>query len=91
MGITKNDADNGFVKIIVDQQHRILGVHVVGPHAALLVQPFVYLMNVGEYPFDDVVCPKGGTYLPVLDSMVIHPALSELTAWAFERLEWYSA
>ncbi|NCA78211.1 MAG: hypothetical protein EOM90_17935 [Alphaproteobacteria bacterium] len=59
---------------------KILGVHIVGPQAAVLVQPFVYLMNLG---FDSSL----GTYELIQDSMIIHPSLSELTAWAFEAID----
>ena len=44
MGISPNLADDGFVKIIVGQENHT-GVHIAGPHAAILLQPFVYLMN----------------------------------------------
>ncbi|NLY19493.1 MAG: hypothetical protein GX045_11340 [Clostridiaceae bacterium] len=100
MGYGDRDEDNGFVKIIVGENRKLLGAHVVGPHAAMLVQPFVYLMNVGHRcvnitrssdinEIDELrlMCPPLGTYEPILDSMVIHPSLNELTAWAFENLE----
>ena len=51
MGYVPGAPDDGFVKVIVDKNGKILGAHVVGPEAALLVQPFVYLMNAGY------VCP----------------------------------
>ncbi len=51
MGYVPGAPDDGFVKVIVDKYGKILGAHVVGPEAALLVQPFVYLMNAGY------VCP----------------------------------
>ncbi|HPD90061.1 MAG TPA: dihydrolipoyl dehydrogenase, partial [Bacillota bacterium] len=76
MGIRKEDPDNGFVKMLVGMDKKILGVHIVGPQAAVLVQPFVYLMNLG---FDSSI----GTYELIQDSMIIHPSLSELTAWVF--------
>lgn len=102
MGYTKNNDDNGFVKMIVDDNKKILGVHIVGPQAAVLLQPFVYLMNSGagcdkqlinsrnSAGIDElrIICPHIGTYIPIHDSMVIHPSLSELTAWALEKLEW---
>ncbi|HHU54007.1 MAG TPA: FAD-dependent oxidoreductase [Clostridiaceae bacterium] len=41
-----------FVKIIADQKtRRILGVQIVGPEAAILVQPYVNLINTGEHKF----------------------------------------
>jgi dihydrolipoamide dehydrogenase len=80
MGIRKEDSDNGFVKMLVGMDKKILGVHIVGPQAAVLVQPFVYLMNLG---FDSSL----GTYELIQDSMIIHPSLSELTAWVFEAID----
>lgn len=99
MGYHRGDVDNGFVKIIVGEDKKILGVHIVGPQAAVLVQPFVYLMNVGyqcektkermsESELDElrILCPNIDTYEPINDSMVIHPSLNELTAWVFQKL-----
>jgi pyruvate/2-oxoglutarate dehydrogenase complex dihydrolipoamide dehydrogenase (E3) component len=40
--------DDGFVKIIVGESKKIVGVHIVGPYASILVQPFVYLMHAGH-------------------------------------------
>jgi mycothione reductase len=96
MGISSRSEDNGFVKIILGRDMKILGAHIVGPYASMLVQPFVYLMNAGvpcpeSYapgglrPED---CPKMGTVDPVTESMVIHPSMSELAAWAIEDVEW---
>jgi len=47
MGYAATDPDNGFVKLLADEHSKILGVHIVGPHAAILIQSFVYLMNAG--------------------------------------------
>ena len=99
MGFEKGDDDDGFVKLIVDKSYRILGAHVVGPHAAVLVQPFVYLMNSGfscvlpEYsevadiPKITRACPEGGSFMPIYNSMVIHPSLNEVTGWAIGSLK----
>jgi len=81
MGFEPGDEDDGFVKLVTDKGRRILGAHVVGPQAAILVQPFVYLMTAGAS------CPEAGTVLPIEFSMVIHPSLSEVTGWAVENLE----
>lgn len=68
--------DEGFVKVLVDQgSRRILGAHIIGSHAALLVQQIVYLMNAGD-----------GTYMPLARSQCIHPALSEVVTRAFADL-----
>ena len=99
MGYHDRDADNGFVKMIIGDNKKILGVHIVGPYSSVLLQPFVYLMNagyqcakkcrsVGPKEFDAlrILCPDVGSYAPINDSMVIHPSLNELTAWVFEKL-----
>lgn len=101
MGFSENDADDGFVKIIVGEDKKILGVHIAGPSASVLVQPFVYLMNSGceckkisrgiinRMPLLrklKPVCPESGTFSPISDSMVIHPSLNELTAWVFDKI-----
>ena len=82
MGISDRDEDNGFVKVLVGLDKKILGVHVIGPQAAAMIQPFVHLMNLGEIDGDNPV-----TYEIIEDSMVIHPSLSELTAWVFEKIQ----
>ncbi len=79
MDVTKGYAmgeDDGLVKVVVEQNTgRILGCHIVGSHAAILVQQIVYLMNAGE---ED--------YIPLANSQVIHPALSEVVINAFGNM-----
>jgi mycothione reductase len=68
--------DFGLVKVVVEKgTRRILGAHVVGKEADLLVQQMVYLMNAGDQ-----------SYLPMARSQVIHPALSEVLIGALGRL-----
>lgn len=68
--------DHGLLKVVVEKgTRRIIGAHIVGKEADLLVQQIVYLMNSGDQ-----------TYLPMGHSQVIHPALSEAVAGAFARL-----
>lgn len=95
MGISSHSADNGFVKLIVGEEKTILGVHIVGPHAAMLLQPFVYLMNANficeesnPKRHSSSVCLKLGSYTLIHRSMVIHPSFHELTAWALENIDW---
>ena len=98
MGYDQEDEDNGFVKLIIDKSYRLLGAHAVGPHAAVLVQPFVYLMNAG-YTCDSPdfpartganklgrACPEAGSFMPLYKSMVIHPSLNEVTGWAIGKM-----
>ena len=84
MGYKDDDRDNGLVKLLLDEDLHILGVHIAGFQAGALVQPFVYLMNAGE-PLKD---KEAGTILPLMRSMVIHPTLSELSAWSLESIDW---
>ncbi|TXT58765.1 MAG: Mycothione reductase [Promethearchaeota archaeon] len=99
MGLSEDDVENGLVKLIVDKSYRILGANIIGPHAAILIQPFVYLMNSGyvcnlpeEQPPDAVpkmerACPDAGSFIPIYDSMIIHPSLNEVTGWAIGNLQ----
>ena len=82
MGYSRGEEDDGFIKIIVGEEHKILGVHIVGPHAAILLQPFVYMMNSGQKCPDNIrktpakladrlrglriICPPLGTYQPIM-------------------------
>ena len=68
--------EDGFAKVVVEQgTSRILGAHVIGPHAAILVPPLVYLMNAGDQD-----------YMPLARAQTIHPALSEVVIGAFGNL-----
>jgi len=99
MGFSADDEDDGFAKLIVDKSYRLLGAHVVGPNAAILVQPFVYLMNSGftcslpepqseiNIPKLERACPEAGSFMPIYNSMVIHPSLNEVTGWAIGNLK----
>lgn len=99
MGFENDDEDNGFFKLIVDKSYKILGAHIVGSHAAILLQPFVYLMNSGftcslpeSHGEDNILkleraCPEAGSFMPIYNSMVIHPSLNEVTGWAIGNLK----
>jgi mycothione reductase len=99
MGLNPNDVDDGFVKLIVAKDLKILGAHIVGPHASLLVQPFVYLMNAGytcevteetekgRIEQTSHPGPESGTFAPIINSMIIHPSLNEVAAWAIGSLK----
>jgi dihydrolipoamide dehydrogenase len=98
LGYEAGDPDDGFVKLVVDRSLRILGAHVVGPQASTLVQPFVYLMNAGFacvapekrgeplIPRELRLCPEAGSIAPIYHSMIIHPSLNEVAAWAIRAL-----
>ncbi len=68
--------DDYFVKVIVeDETYRILGAHIVGPQASILIQEVVNLM----YTDDE-------SAMPIFRGMHIHPALSEVVERAFYSL-----
>jgi mycothione reductase len=65
-----------FVKVIVKRDTgKILGAHIIGPHASVLIQEIVNLMYTEKQSFE-----------PLSEAMHIHPALSEVVARAFQSL-----
>lgn len=96
-GYEKGDDDDGFVKLIVGKDRKILGASVIGPDASILVQPIVYLMKAGiecAMPKPDgnlefvssMACPEAGSVRPLYKSQVIHPSLNEVVGWAVGAL-----
>jgi dihydrolipoamide dehydrogenase len=66
----------GFVKLVVEAERgKILGAHIIGPQASVLIQEIVTLMYSGT-----------PTILPIADGMHIHPALSEVVESAAGNL-----
>ena len=65
-----------FVKVLVEEgSTKILGAHVIGPQASLLIQEIVTLMYTGDM-----------SMRPIVTGMHIHPALSEVVERAFISL-----
>jgi len=66
----------GFVKVIVEQKTgKILGGHIIGPQASVLIQEIVNAMVADDK-----------TFLPIIRGMHIHPAMSEVVQKAFGNL-----
>jgi mycothione reductase len=66
----------GFAKAIVARDsRRILGFHIIGPYAPILIQEVVNAMQ------------SGGHGDEIGDGIHIHPALSELVPLALSNLE----
>ena len=66
----------GFVKVIVENETgKILGAHMIGPEASILIQEIVNAMVT-----------ETGTFAPIAQGMHIHPALSEVVQNAFGNL-----
>jgi mycothione reductase len=65
-----------FVKVIVENKTgRILGAHMIGPQASVLIQEIINLMYT---PSQNI--------MPIKNGMHIHPALSEVVERAFQGL-----
>jgi mycothione reductase len=65
-----------FVKVIVEEETRkILGAHIIGPHASVLIQEIVNLMYTADQSLS-----------PITEGMHIHPALNEVVDRAFTSL-----
>lgn len=65
------DDTGSFVKLIADPDSRLLlGAHIMGPHASLLIQPLVQGMKYGQ-TVDDMAA-----------TIYIHPALTEVVEQA---------
>jgi dihydrolipoamide dehydrogenase len=61
-------AENAFVKVIIEAStNRILGAHIIGPDASILIQEIVTVLYTSD-----------ATIRPVIRAMHIHPALSEV-------------
>ncbi len=69
-------AEDFFVKVIVEQEtYRILGAHIIGPQASVLIQEIINLMYTSKQ-----------NIMPIYRGMHIHPSLSEVVERAFFNL-----
>lgn len=68
--------EDEFVKVIVENgTEKILGAHIIGPQASVLIQEIINLMYTENMSSE-----------PLIDAMHIHPALNEVVARAFRSL-----
>jgi mycothione reductase len=66
----------GFVKVIVEQETgKILGGHIIGAEASILIQEIVNAMVT-----------ENRSFVPIVRAMYIHPALAEVVQNAFGNL-----
>ncbi len=62
-----------FVKVILSVEGKqILGAHIIGPHASVLIHQIIPLMYTESRSIE-----------PIMHSMDIHPSLSEVVTQAF--------
>ena len=67
----------GFAKVIVEEHTgKILGGHIVGPEASILIQEIVNAMAT-----------ENKSYAPIVQAMHIHPAMAEVVQQAFGNLK----
>jgi len=65
-----------FVKVIVERgTMKILGAHIIGPYASVLIQEIINLMYTPEQSAE-----------PIINGIHIHPALNEVVERAFRSL-----
>ena len=66
----------GFVKVIVESETgKILGGHIIGPEASILIQEIINAM-----------VSETGSFAPIAQGLHIHPAMSEVVQNAFGNL-----
>lgn len=69
-------ATDYFVKVLLEKESmRILGAHIIGPQASVLIQEIINLMYTPEQSAE-----------PIMSGMHIHPSLSEVVERAFNPL-----
>ena len=67
----------GFVKVVVERETgKILGAHIIGAEASILIQEIVNAM-----------VSETGNFAPIARAMHIHPAMSEVVQNAFGNLK----
>jgi dihydrolipoamide dehydrogenase len=65
-----------FVKVIVERRTmNLLGAHIIGPQASVLIQEFVTVLSIPEPAISSITC-----------TMHIHPALTEVVQLACGNL-----
>jgi mycothione reductase len=70
------NAKDYFVKVVLERgSMKILGAHIIGPHASVLIQEVINLMYTSDQ-----------SALPMVRAMHIHPSLSEVVQRAFGSL-----
>lgn len=67
--------EDGFVKVLASEDGEILGCHILGPQASVLIHEVLVAMRAGSKNVEDIK-----------DTIHIHPALSEVVHRAFSKL-----
>jgi dihydrolipoamide dehydrogenase len=83
MGKALEDRD-GFVKFLVDKETRkILGCHIIGSQASILIHEVLVAIKAREHEYRNIIDNDiSGTIDNIINTIHIHPALSEVVARA---------
>lgn len=55
LGFESGNNNDGFVKLVLDSTTKhILGAHIIGPEASILLQPFINLLNSGLHTLEPI-------------------------------------
>jgi dihydrolipoamide dehydrogenase len=64
----------GFVKYLLGEKNQILGCHIIGPHASILIHEVIVAMN------------STGSKADLIEKSIhIHPSLNEVVWWALTK------
>jgi dihydrolipoamide dehydrogenase len=70
------EEEDGYLKVVVEKEsYKILGAHIIGAFAPILIQEVINVMHIKE-----------GILHPLVDAIHIHPALPEVVQRAFYNL-----
>lgn len=80
MGLEPGDDDDGFVKLVIDKKTKyILGAHIIGHEASILIQPFVNQLTCGFHTIapihEDIASPTAQALraLPLTRNLAPNP------------------
>lgn len=79
LGFDPDAPNDGFVKMVVDRDsEQILGIHIIGPQASVLLQPYVFLLSAGTVPLkminEHIASETTAEYRRSLTSTYLDPA-----------------
>jgi len=69
------EEEEGYVKLLASEEGEILGCHIIGPEASILIHEVVVSVQSGSRNISDIK-----------DAIHVHPALSEVVQRAFNQI-----
>lgn len=87
LGYLPQAKNDGFIKLLVDQETRtLIAAHAVGLEAGLMIQPYQYLIFLAHQDLNTKQIPVHSIDL-ANQVMIAHPSLGEVSGWAPAYLE----